>query len=157
MEQSLYPNFYYETWPRIPQYLAGVLLGWFIYNRNKMNETKRPVPVSLHWVQMNLLSVLDCNIKRKVIGYKLCVKDCSILWLDFIHGRISGHYLWDDSLFKPEIGTRNRLISPHYIRNIEPNRMGCCCLLDHLCLFLWIWRHTFLHIIYLFRMISLYH
>ena len=67
MEKSSYPNFYYETWPRIPQYLAGVLLGWFIYNRNKMNETKRPVTVSLHWVQINLLSVLDFNIKREII------------------------------------------------------------------------------------------
>ena len=48
MERSMYPNFYYETWPRIPQYLAGILLGWFIYNRTKMNQSQRPV--SLHWV-----------------------------------------------------------------------------------------------------------
>ena len=36
-----YPDYYYQTWARLPQYLVGILLGYIILNsRNR----------KIHWV-----------------------------------------------------------------------------------------------------------
>ena len=40
-KKTLFPNYYCETWPRLPQYLTGILLGWLISKKHK---------ISLNWV-----------------------------------------------------------------------------------------------------------
>lgn len=35
---NIYPNYYFESWTRAPQYIAGVILGWLILKfKNKVH------------------------------------------------------------------------------------------------------------------------
>jgi len=41
---SLDPDFYYQTWPRLPQFLTGILLGWILFI-GKTNQDRNPLAV----------------------------------------------------------------------------------------------------------------
>lgn len=56
---SQYPDYYYQMWPRLPQYLTGILLGWII--TSQLNTNDEYESVTLNWVIL-LLIVCVINI-----------------------------------------------------------------------------------------------